>query len=194
MLSNGERKAVKEDIALCVQLNRNEKVNQLYLVRTESIKPFDFTDDEMGAKAYYRVIREKESSQDSHTNETEDFVTFITDEVSVVQKKTETGYHFVLVLNEREIGIVASIEEEVLQPVNVSLTPQEEGKEPVAAKTVSSKNKAVFYRRAKKRIFLGGHVFQDNVVFEPIRILLEDAKKKVALFSPAALDFIGPGD
>ncbi|MED1469977.1 hypothetical protein [Bacillus salipaludis] len=194
MLSNGERKAVKEDIALCVQLNRNEKVNQLYLVRTESIKPFDFTDEEMGTKAYYRVIRKKEASQDSHTNETEDFVTFITDEVSVVQKKTETGYHFVLVLNEREIGIVASIEEEVLQTVNASLTPQEEEKEPVTVKTVSSKNKAVFSSRERKRIFLGGHVFQDNAVFEPIRILLEGAKKKVALFSPAALDFIGPGD
>ncbi|WHY89632.1 hypothetical protein QNK12_18260 [Neobacillus cucumis] len=194
MLSSGEGKAVKEDIALCVQLNRNEKVNHLYFVRTESIKPFDFTDDEMGAKAYYRVIKKKEASQDSDMNETEDFVTFITDEVSVVQKKTETGYHFVLILNEREIGIVASIEEEVLQTVNASLTTQEDEKEPVTVKTVSSKNKAVLSSRERKRIFLGGHVFQDNVVFEPIRILLEGAKKKVALFSPAALDFIGPGD
>ncbi|MDR6999147.1 hypothetical protein [Neobacillus niacini] len=194
MLSSNKGKAVKEDVALCVQLNCNEKVNQLYLVHTESIKPFDFTDEEVGATAYYRVIKKKEASPDSHTNESEDFVTFITDEVAVVQKKTETGYQFVLVLNEREIGIVASIEEEVLQTVKVSLTLQEEAKVHNEVKTIHSKNKIVFPWRAKKKIFAGGHAFQDNGVFEPIRILLEGAKRKVALFSPAALDFIGPGD
>ena len=154
MLSSGVGKAVKEDIALCVQLNRNEKVNHLYFVRTESIKPFDFTDDEMGAKAYYRVIKKKEASQDSRTNETEDFVTFITDEVEIVQKKIDTGYHFVLVLNNREIAIVASIVEEVLQKEKVKLSLKEETKKPVIVKTVNKKNTAVLAMRAKKKILL----------------------------------------
>jgi hypothetical protein len=194
MLSSGEGKVVKEDVALCVQLNSKEKVNNLYLVRTQSIKPFDFTDEEIGAKAFFRVIKKKETSHDSPTNESEDFVTFITDEVAVVQKKTETGYNFVLVLNNHEIGIVASIEEEVLQTEKVSLQLKEDGKEHVAVNTVSKKKMAVFGRRAKKKLFLGGYVFQDNEVFEPIRILLEGVKRKVTVFSPAALDFIGPGD
>lgn len=194
MLSSDEGKAVKEDVALCVQLNNKKKVKNLYLVRTQSIKPFDFTDEEIGAKAFYRVIKKKETSQDSPTNESEDFVTFITNEVAVVQKKTETGYKFVLLLNNREIGIVASIEEEVLQTEKVSLQFKEEAKVQVVANTVSKKNMTVFGRRAKKKICLGGNVFQDNEVFEPIRILSEEVKRKVAVFSPAALDFIGPGD
>jgi hypothetical protein len=194
MLSSGEGKAVKEDVALCIQLNNKEKVNNLFLVRTQSIKPFDFIDEEIGAKAFYRVIKKKETSQDSPTNESEDFVTFITDEVTVVQKKTETGYNFLLVLNKREIGIVASIEEEVLQTEKVSLQLKEEAKEHVAVNTISKKYMAIFGRRVKKKIFLGGNVFQDTEAFEPIRILLEGVKRKVTVFSPAALDFIGPGD
>lgn len=194
MLSNSEGKAVKEDVALCVQLNSKNKVNNLYLVRTQSIKPFDYSDEEIGAKAFFRVIKKKETSKDSPTNETEDFVTFITNELTVVQKKTETGYSFVLVLNNREIGVVASIEEEVLLVEKGSWQLKEEEKELVADKPSNIIDKAVLVRRDKKTIFLGGHVFQANEVFEPIRILLEGAKRKVKVFSPAALDFIGPGD
>jgi hypothetical protein len=194
MLSNEEGKVVKEDVALCVQLNSKEKVTHVYLVRAQSIKPFDFTDEGIGAKAFYRVIKKKETSQDSPKNESENFVTYITDEVAVVQKKTETGYNFVLLLNEREIGVVASIEEEVLQTENVTSQFQEEAEEQIAVNTVSKKNMAVCGRRAKKRKFSGGNIFQNNEVIEPIRILLEEVKRKVTVFSPAALDFIGPGD
>ncbi|MCM2533229.1 hypothetical protein NDK43_13505 [Neobacillus pocheonensis] len=151
MLSSDEGKAVKEDVALCVQLNSKEKVKNLYLVRTQSIKPFDFTDEEIGAKAFYRVIKKKEPSQDSPSNDSEDCVTFITNEVAVVQKKTETGYNFVLVLNNREIGIVASIEEEVLRTEKVSLQFKEEVNEQVVVNTVSKKNMTVFGRRPKRR-------------------------------------------
>ena len=52
----------------------------------------------------------------------------------------------------------------------------------------------VFGRRAKKKIFFGGHVFQDTEVIDPIRMFFEGIKRKVMVFSPAALDFIGPGD
>ncbi|MFL6560347.1 MAG: hypothetical protein ACJ8MO_30090, partial [Bacillus sp. (in: firmicutes)] len=45
ILSHEEGKAVKDDVALCVQLNSKDKVNDVYLVRTKSIKPFDFTDE-----------------------------------------------------------------------------------------------------------------------------------------------------
>ncbi|MEH6995285.1 hypothetical protein V7075_21680 [Neobacillus drentensis] len=194
MLSNNEGKVVNEDVALCVQLNSKEKVNSLYLVRTQSIKPFDFSDEEIGAKAFFRVIKKKEISPDSLTNESDDFVTFITDEVAVVQKKTASGYEFVLVLNKREIGMVASIEEVVLQTEEVSLQFHEESKESVIVKTVRKKNMIVFGRWAKKRIFFGGHVFQDTEVIDPIRMFLEGVKRQVMVFSPAALDFIGPGD
>jgi hypothetical protein len=194
ILSNVEGKVVKEDVALCVQLNSKEEVNNLYLVRTQTIKPFDFTDDEFGAKALYRVIKKKEPSQDSPTNESEDFVTFITNEVAVVQKKTETGYNFVLLLNKREIGIVASIEEEVLQTEKVSLPYKEESQEHVEVNIIGKKKMAIFGWRDKKKIFLGAKAYQDNGVSKPIRILLEEVKRKVTLFSPAALDFIGPGD
>mgnify|MGYP003575055906 CR=1 FL=1 len=194
MFSNNDGKVVNEDVALCVQLNSKEKVNSLYLVRTQSIKPFDFSDEEIGAKAFFRVIKKKETSPNSHTHESEDFVTFITDEVTVVQKKTETGYDFVLVLNEREIGIVASIVEEVIQTEKVVLKLHEESKESVIVKIVNKKNLIVFGRRAKKRICFGGHVFQDTEVIDPIRMLFEGVKRKVMVFSPAALDFIGPGD
>jgi hypothetical protein len=194
MFSNSDGKVENEDVALCVQLNSKEKVNSLYLVRTQSIKPFDFSDEEIGAKAFFRVIKKKETSPNSHTQESEDFVTFITDEVAVVQKKTETGYDFVLVLNEREIGIVASIEEEVIQTEKVALQLHEESKESVLVKTGKKKNMIVFGRRAKKKIFFGGHVFQDTEVIDPIRMFLEGVKRKVMVFSPAALDFIGPGD
>jgi hypothetical protein len=194
MLSNEEGKVVNEDIALCVQLNSKEKVNNLYLVRTQSINPFDFTDEEIGAKVFFRVIKKKESSQDSLTKESEDFVTLITDEVSVLQKKTETGYDFVLVLNKREIGIVASIVKAALQTEEVSMQFHEESKESIIVKTVRKKNMIVFGRRAKKRIFFGGQIFQDTEVIDPIRMYLEGIKRKVMVFSPAALDFIGPGD
>jgi hypothetical protein len=193
-LSNNDEKVVNEDVALCVQLNSKEKVNSLYLVPTQSIKPFDFSDEEIGAKAFFRVIKKKETSPDSHTNESDEFVTIITDEVAVLQKKTETGYDFVLVLNNREIGIVSSIEEEVLQTEKVALQLREESKESVVDKTVKKKNMIVFGRRAKKKIFFGGHVFQDTEVIDPIRMFLEGVKRKVMVFSPAALDFIGPGD
>ncbi len=194
LLSNNEGKVVNEDVALCVQLSNKEKVNNLYLVRTQSIKPFDFSDEEIGAKAFFRVIKKKETSPDSLTKESDDFVTFITDEVAVVQKKTETGYDFILVLNKREIGIVASIEEEVLQTEKVSLQLYEESKESVIIKTVRKKKMIVFGRRAKNKVFFGGFVFQDNEVIDPIRMYLEGVKRKVMVFSPAALDFIGPGD
>jgi hypothetical protein len=194
MLSNEEGKVVNEDVALCVQLNSKEKVNNLYLVRTQSINPFDFTDEEIGAKVFFRVIKKKESSQDSLTKESEDFVTLITDEVSVLQKKTETGYDFVLVLNKREIGIVASIVKAALQTEEVSMQFHEESKESIIVKTVRKKNMIVFGRRAKKRIFFGGQIFQDTEVIDPIRMYLEGIKRKVMVFSPAALDFIGPGD
>jgi hypothetical protein len=193
-LSNDEGKVVNEDVALCIQLNSKEKVNSLYLVRTQSIKPFDFSDEEIGAKAFFRVIKKKEITHTSHTNESDDIATFITDEVAVVQKKTAAGYEFVLVLNKREIGIVASIEEEVLQTEKVPLTLHEEYKESVIVKTSKNKNMIVFARRAKKSIFFGGHVFQDTEVIDPIRMLFEGVKRKVMVFSPAALDFIGPGD
>jgi DNA polymerase II large subunit len=189
MLSSGEGEAVKEDAALCVQLDHKEKVHQLYFVRTQSIKPFDFTDEGIGAKASYRVIKQKENSQDSHTN-----VTVITDEVEIVQKQTKTGYNFVLVVNKREIGIVASMEEEVLQPVNGSVQLKEQAIEGVSVKAINKDKEAVFRRNAKKKIFSGGEVFQDIVVIKQIRILLEGVKRKVTVFSPAALDFIGPGD
>ena len=194
LLSDNEGKMVNEDVALCVQLNSKEKVNSLYLVRTQSIKPFDFSDEEIGAKAYFRVIKKKEISQASLTNESDDIVTFITDEVSVVQKKTAAGYEFVLVLNKRDIGMVASIVEEVLQTENVPLTLHEESKEGVIVKTSKKTNMIVFGRRARKRIFFGGLVFQDTEVIDPIRMFLEGVKRKVIVFSPAALDFIGPGD
>lgn len=194
MLSNNDGKVVNEDVALCVQLNSKEKVNNLYLVRTESIKPFDFSDEEIGAKAFFRVIKKKEISPDSPTKESEDFVTLITDEVSVVQKKTAAGYEFVLVLNKREIGMVASIEEEVLQTDEVALQLHEESKESAIVKTSKKKEMIVYGRRAKKRLSFGGHVFQDTEVIDPIRMFLEGVKRKVMVFSPAALDFIGPGD
>jgi hypothetical protein len=193
-LSNDEGKAVKEDVALCIQLNSKEKVNKLYFVRTNSISPFDFTDEEIGAKAFFRVIKKKETSLDSHKNESEDFVTFISNEVAIVQKKTNSGYDFVLLLNEREIGIVASIKEEVLLTVTASGHPKEEAKEPVSVISVKSKNKAQYVRRIKKKICSGGNIFENHLVLEPIRILLEGAKRKVQVFSPAALEFIGPGD
>jgi hypothetical protein len=191
LLSNNDGKMVNEDVALCVQLNSKEKVNSLYLVRTQSIKPFDFSDEEIGAKAFFRVIKKKETSL---TNDSDDIVTFITDEVAVVQKKTAAGYDFVLVLNEREIGIVASIEEEAIQTEKVALQLHEESKESVIVKIGKKKNMIVFGRRAKKKIFFGGHVFQDTEVIDPIRMFLEGVKRKVIVFSPAALDFIGPGD
>ena len=191
MLSSGEGKAVKEDIALCVQLNSKEKVHQLYFVRTQSIRPFDFTDEGIGAKAFYRVVKQKDTSQNSHMVEN---VTMITDEIEIVQKKTETGYNFVLVLNNREIGVVASMEEEVFQTENGLLLMNNESKALVATKTASNNNTAVHGRRANKEIFSGGNVFQDSVVIKSIRILFEGVKRKVTVFSPAALDFIGPGD
>ena len=191
MLSSGEEKAVKEDIALCVQVNSKEKVHQLYFVRTQSIRPFDFTDEGIGAKAFYRVVKQKETSQNSQMD---DNFTSITDEVEIVQKKTETGYNFILVLNKREVGIVASMEEEVFQTENGSLLITNESNELVATKTTGKKNTAVLGRRAYKEIFLGGNVFQDLIVRKSIRILLEGVKRKVTVFSPAALDFIGPGD
>jgi hypothetical protein len=194
MLSNEVRKVVNEDIALCVQLNSKEKVNNLYLVRTQSINPFDFTDEEIGANVFFRVIKKKESSPDSPTKESEDFVTLITDEVSVVQKKTAAGYEFVIVLNKREIGMVACIEEDVLQTEEVAFQLHEESKESTIVKTGKKIEMIVFGRRAKKRMFFGGHVFQDTEVIDPIRMFLEGVKRKVMVFSPAALDFIGPGD
>lgn len=106
MLSNEQEKLVNEDVSLCIQLNSQEKVHNFYLVSTQRIKKFD-----VGAKAFYQVIKKKETSQDSPANESEDFVTFITEEVAVVQKKTEKGYHFVLMFNQSEIGIVASMED-----------------------------------------------------------------------------------
>ncbi len=193
-LSSGEGKAVKEDVALCVQLDNKEKVNQLYFVRTQSIKPFDFTDEGIGAKAFYRVVKQKETSQDPHTKEPINFVTIITDEVEIIQKKTETGYNFVLVLNKREIDIVASVEEEVFQTEKVPLQINKESKAHASTNTAKKNNMAVFVRRTKKRIFSGGPVFQDSVVDKSIRIFLEGIKRKVTVFSPAALDFIGPGD
>ncbi|MEH7097854.1 hypothetical protein [Neobacillus vireti] len=194
MLSNGEGKAVKEDVALCVQLDSKEKVNQLYFVRTQSIKPFDFTAEGIGAKASYRVIKQKENSQDSHSKDSDEFITVITDQVEIVQKKTDTGYNFVLVLNKREIGLVASVEAEGLQPVKESM--------PLKEKEIETFNfiidrkiiKAGLARRAKQIMISGGHLFQDHIVIEPIRILLEGVKRKVAVYSPAALEFIGPGD
>lgn len=190
MLSIGEGKVVKEDVALCVQLNIKEKVTDVYLVHTQSIKPFDFTDEGIGAKAFYRVIKKKETSQDSY----EDPVTLLTDGMAVIQNKTETGYNFVLMLNKREIGTVASIEEEVLQTEKVTSQLKEEVKEQIAVNTVGKNNKAVFVMSSKKRIILGGKIFQNYEVFEPILIFMEGIKRKVTVFSPAALDFIGPGD
>ncbi|MBT2654691.1 hypothetical protein J7E81_05440 [Bacillus sp. ISL-18] len=194
VLSNGEGKAVKEDVALCVQLDSKEKLNQLYFVRTQSIKPFDFTAEGIGSKASYRVIKLKENSQDSHSKEPDEFVTVITDEVEIVQKKTDTGYNFVLVLNKREIGLVASVEAEGLQPVKESMHHKEKAIETVNFIMERKINKVGLARRAKQIMILGGHLFQDHLVIEPIRILLEGVKRKVAVFSPAALDFIGPGD
>ncbi|MDR4946669.1 hypothetical protein [Neobacillus cucumis] len=193
MLSSSEGRAVKEDVALCVQLNKRDKVHQLYFVRTQSIKPFDFTDEGIGAKALYRVIKQKEDSHNSNNLEVDDFVTVITDEVKIVQKKTNSGYNFILVLNEREIGIVASIEQEI--HTEKSTLQHIEKAQPESSSIIEGKeNKAGFRRRSKKTIQSGGYAFQDMVVMEPIRILLEDVKRKVKVFSPAALDFIGPGD
>ena len=194
MLSNVEGKAVKEDVALCVQLNSKERVNDVYLVPTQSIKPFDFTDEGIGAKAFYRVIKQKGNSQYSHTEQSDEFVTFITDEVYIVQKKTESGFNFVLVVNNDEIGIVASMEEEVFQTEKGSLLLKEKGKERVSVNTDRKKKMTVFVWREKERITLGGYAFQDNVVFEPIRMASEGVKRKFTVFSPAALDFLGPGD
>ncbi|MFP7296312.1 hypothetical protein [Neobacillus niacini] len=194
MLSNNEGRVVNEDVALCVQLNTKEKVNNLYLVTTQSIKPFDFSDEEIGAKAFFRVIKKKEISKDLLTNESGDIITHITDEVTVVQRETAAGYEFVLVLNKREIGIVASIEEEVLQRLEAALPLHEESKECATVKAGKKKNMIVFEWRANKRRLFGGHVFQDTEVIGPIRMFLEGVKRKVMVFSPAALDFIGPGD
>jgi hypothetical protein len=192
-ISDEEGQAMKEDVALCVQLNSKEKVDQLFFVRTQSIKPFDFTDEGIGAKASYRVIKQKETSHDSHTKQPE--VTVITDEVEIVQKKTETGYNFILVVNKHEIGIVASIEEEVFfQTEKESLLPNEQVKEHVSVNTNGKKNKTAFVSSEKKRIKIGGYAFRANEVFELIRMALEGVKRKVKVFSPAALDFIGPGD
>ncbi|MGG3468427.1 hypothetical protein ABES02_13190 [Neobacillus pocheonensis] len=192
LLSSDEGKAVKEDVALCIQLNSKEKVHDMYYVRTHSIRPFDF--EEIGAKAFFRVIKKKEVSPDSHANESEDFAMCITDEVSVVQKKTVNGYQFVLVVNKREIGLVATIEEEVLQSNKESFHRKEKVEERFAVNVNRKKNKLYFGEWAKKKIFSGGNVFQAEVVNEPIRILLEGVKGKVKVFSPAALDFLGPGD
>jgi hypothetical protein len=194
LLSGDEGKVVNEDIALCVQLNRKQKVTDVFLVRTQSIKPFDFTDEGIGAKAFYRVIKKKETSQDSHINESEEIVTYITDEVAIVQKKTAKGFNFVLVLKGQENGIIASIEEVVLEVEKEPFRLVEEDKVQAAAYTNYKKNMAVFRRKIKKRISSGGQVFQNNGFFKLIRIRLEEGKRKVAFFTPAALDFIGPGD
>ncbi|MFB5196328.1 hypothetical protein ACE198_15570 [Neobacillus sp. KR4-4] len=185
---------MKEEVALCLQLNSNKKVHQLYFVRTESIKPFDFTDEGIGAKAFYRVVKLNENTQNSNTNEYVEFATIITDEVKIVQKKTETGFDFVLMLNKREIGIVASMEVEVAKIEYESVLTTKESNELVATKDNSKKNKPVLDRRAIMEIFLGDNVFQDIGVMKSIRILLEGVKRKVPVFSPAALDFLGPGD
>ncbi|EKN70661.1 hypothetical protein BABA_04439 [Neobacillus bataviensis LMG 21833] len=194
MLSSGEGKAVKEEVALCVQLNSKEKFDQLYFIRTKSIIPFDFTDEGIGAKASYRVIKQKEAFQNSQAIEPLDFVTVITDEVEIVQKKTKTGYDFILMVDKREIGIVASIEVEVLQTEKEAVQRKEKKIDNGAVTSFSKKNKTVLGKTAKKKIRSGGNIFQDHVVIKPIRISLEGVKRKVAVFSPAALDFIGPGD
>ena len=169
-------------------------MNDVYLVHTQSIKPFDFTEEGIGAKASYRVIKQKENSPDSHTKEPEESVTFITDGVSIMQQKTETGYHFILVVNNREMGMVASMEEEVLKTEKGSLLLKEKVKERVNVNTDRKIDKAVFVDRNKKRIIRGGNVFQDLEVYEPIRMAFEGNKRTFTVFSPAALDFIGPGD
>ncbi|MBO0961883.1 hypothetical protein J1P26_19445 [Neobacillus sp. MM2021_6] len=191
MLSSDKEKVVKEEVALCVQVNRNKKVDQLYFVRTQSIKPFDFTDGGSGAKASYRVIKPKEDSQ---VKAPLDFVTVITDEVEIVQKITKTGYHFILMVNKREIGIVASIELEVLQTEKEAVQQKEKMTDNVTVTSINKKNRTVFGRNAKKKIFWGGKIFEDIVANKPIRILLEGGKRTVTVFSPAALDFLGPGD
>lgn len=53
MLSNEKEKAVKEEVSLCVQLNSKEKVNNLYLVRTQSIKTKMWLSSEVEPKRRY---------------------------------------------------------------------------------------------------------------------------------------------
>ncbi|MEH7245739.1 hypothetical protein V7114_02990 [Neobacillus niacini] len=187
-------KHVDEEVALCIQLNSKEKVKDLFFVPTQSIKPFDFTDEAIGAKAFFRVIKKKDSSPDSLIKEIEDVVTFISEEVAIVQKKSKAGYHFVLEVNKCEFGMIASIEEEVLPTEKVSLPFEEKEKEVVVINRISMKVKENFGKRSKQKRNMGGSAFQDDRVLEPIRILAEDVKRKFTVFSPAALDFIGPGD
>jgi hypothetical protein len=191
MLSNEEGMEVEEDIALCVQLNNQNQFDGVSLVRTQSISPFDFSDAESGAKAFFQVIKKKETPSDANKSEFEDVVTSITHEVAVVQRKTETGYHFILMVKGKEVGMIASIEEVA---VSVGAPPQEEENIHDVVNTFSEKNVADSQREGKMRILSGGHVFEENRIVEPIRIYLEITKRTVTGFSPAALDFIGPGD
>ncbi|NRD79167.1 hypothetical protein HPT25_17555 [Bacillus sp. BRMEA1] len=193
-LSNSEGKAVKEEIALCVQLSSKQKVDDVYLVHTNNIKPFDFTDEEIGAKASYRVIKKKEDSLDSPLNKSENRFTWITEELAIVQKKTETGYDFVLVINNTEIGKIASIEEEFHTAANIPLQHNKEVEEELAANKIKNKKRSVFGILVSKRTSFGDRTFQENECSTPIRIYTEEWKRKVTGFSPAALDFIGPGD
>ncbi|MEH7118018.1 hypothetical protein V7128_11435, partial [Neobacillus vireti] len=96
--------------------------------------------------------------------------------------------------NRVEVGIVASIEVRAVQLEQDALSIKEKANESVTSIAESRKNSAVLLRSIKKSIFSGGRVFQDYVDSIPIRILLEGVKRKVTVFSPAALDFIGPGD
>lgn len=187
-------KHADEEVALCIQLNSKEKVKDLYFVPTQSIKPFDFTDEAIGAKAFFRVIKKKEPSPNSLIKEIEDVVTVISEEVAIVQKKSKAGYHFVLEVNKRESGMIASTEDKVAATEKVPLLLEEKEKEYVGINTISMKVKENVGKRSKQMRNMGGSAFQDYGLLEPIRILSEDVKREFTVFSPAALDFIGPGD
>ncbi|HWO98343.1 MAG TPA: hypothetical protein VNM45_18815 [Bacillus sp. (in: firmicutes)] len=199
---SGKKQFQKEGgqaLALCVQLDENEEMHDVYFVPEKSISPFDFASNENGSKALYRVIQPEEVEKRNGKQPLQSFS--ITEEVVILQRKTKKGIEFVLVIKEKEIAALGEQREEGISLENVAkqeyvlfhVRPAKEKQskhlqQEVAVKRLSQKG----ILRGEK----GGFTFRfaEQVGINALNKLQFGGSRRFGFQSFAALRFLGPGD
>ncbi|WP_078410056.1 hypothetical protein [Priestia abyssalis] len=198
-VSDKFRKGGGQPLALCVQLDENEEMHDVYFVPEKSISPFDFSSDENGSKALYRVFQAERIKKGNGKQPLQSFS--ITDEVVILQRKSKKGIEFVLVIKEKEIAALgerrkegSSLQDTVKQEFVLfhvrpakekgrKLFQQEGNSKRVPQKGISRGEKGGFAFR-----------FEEEFGIKTLNKLQYGGSRTSGFQSFAALRFLGPGD
>ncbi|GAB6447179.1 hypothetical protein bcgnr5369_14630 [Bacillus cereus] len=196
--SNNDQLLEANETSLCIELDRRQQVKSYFLVKDELIQLLEAPRRRKTKKSSFLMVELVHSLLSK--KETKRVVHVLSDEASIVQQATPTGHEYVLVINEQEVAVIATIE--IKEKVAMTVGEKEEYAQQLITEkqNESMKQKSALhqfiesYLRQGVKSLYGVRMLQVVEIANLMRITNEENKGQVIGYNPAALEFIGPGD